>query len=164
MIVAILANVVSARRFSRWDWTANRRYSLTPATVQTLHDLSETIQIWVLFGPADPLEQSVKQMLVAYRAEAAKPDGRYVDPGRDVVALEDVRKRFKIETGRTEQGHVVADAIVVVARGDKHWFLSTSDMVEISSGNDTQVKPKEERALTGAIRNVLGSEKAKLCF
>ncbi|MBX3215116.1 MAG: GldG family protein [Labilithrix sp.] len=164
MIVVVLVNVAATRRFTRWDWTSNKRYSLTPATVQTLRELPETIQIWVLLGPADPLEQSVKQLLVSYQAETTKLDIRYVDPDRDVVALEDVKKRFKIETGRTEQGHVVADAIVVVARGDKHWFLSTSDMVEISAGDDTQVKPKEERALTGAIRNVLGSEKAKLCF
>lgn len=164
MIVVVLVNVAATRRFTRWDWTSNKRYSLTPATVQTLRELPETIQIWVLLGPADPLEQSVKQLLVSYQAETTKLDIHYVDPDRDVVALEDVKKRFKIETGRTEQGHVVADAIVVVARGDKHWFLSTSDMVEISAGDDTQVKPKEERALTGAIRNVLGSEKAKLCF
>ncbi len=164
MIVVVLVNVISTRRFTRWDWTSNKRYSLTPATVQTLRELPDTIQIWVLLGPADPLEQSVKQLLVAYQAETPKLDIHYVDPDRDVVALEDVKKRFKIETGRTEQGHVVADAIVVVARGDKHWFLSTSDMVEISAGDDTQVRPKEERALTGAIRNVLGSEKAKLCF
>ena len=42
--------------------------------------------------------------------------GEYVelhpaDPDRDAVALEDIKKRFKIETGRTEEGHVVADAI-----------------------------------------------------
>src|SRR5262249_24699073 len=73
-------------------------------------------------------------------------------------------KRFKIETGRTEEGHVVADAIVVVARGERHWFLNTSDMVEVSSGDDTRVKPREERAFTGAIRNVLGASKTNLCF
>ncbi len=164
MVVVVLVNVVATRRFTRWDWTANKRYSLTPATTQTLHDLPGTVQIWVLLGPADPLEQSVKQLLVAYQAETSKLDIHYVDPDRDVLALEDVKKRFKIETGRTEQGHVVADAIVVVAREEKHWFLSTADMVEISAGDDTRVKPKEERALTGAIRNVLGSEKVKLCF
>lgn len=164
VVLVVLLNVASTRHFKRWDWTSTKRYSLTPATVQTLHELPGTIQVWVLLGAADPLEQSVKQLLVAYQAEATKLDIHYVDPDRDVVALEDVKKRFKIETGRTEEGHVVTDAIVVVANGDKHWFLSTSDMVEISTGDDTRVKPKEERALTGAIRNVLGSEKVKLCF
>jgi hypothetical protein len=164
MIVAVLLNVVSSRHYTRWDWTSNKRYSLTPATVETLRGLSSPIEIWVMLGPADPIEQSVKQLLVAYGAETTKLDIHYVDPDRDVVALEDLKKRFKIETGRTEQGHVVTDAIVVVARGDKHWFVSMSDMVEISSGDDTRVTPKEERALTGAIRNVLGTERVKLCF
>lgn len=164
MIVIVLVNVIATRRFTRWDWTSNKRYSLTPATIQTLHDLPEPIQVWVLLGPADPLEQSVKQLLVAYQAETTKLDIHYVDPDKDVVALEDVKKRFKIETGRTDQGHVVTDAIVVVARGERHWFLNTADMVEISQGDDTRVKPKEERALTSAIRSVLSRDKSKLCF
>lgn len=164
MVVVVLLNVVAARHYVRWDWTSNQRYSLSPATTQTLHELPDGVQIWVLLGGADPLEQSVKQLLVAYSAETTKLDIHYVDPDRDTAALQDLQKRFKIETGRTEQGHVVTDAIVVVARGDKHWFLTTSDMVEISAGDDTRVKPREERALTGAIRNVLGTEKAKLCF
>lgn len=164
VVLAFLLNVVAGRRFTRWDWTSNQRYTLTPATRETLHALTEPVQIWVLLGSADPIEQSVKQLLVAYQAETTKLDVHFVDPDRDAVALEDVKKRFKIETGRTEQGHVVADAIVVVARGERHWFLATSDMVEIAAGDDTRVKPKEERALTGAIRNVLGSSKTRLCF
>ena len=164
MIVAVLVNVVAARRYTRWDWTSNKRYTLSPATVQTLRDLPDTVQIWVLLGSSDPLEQSVKQLLVAYAAETTKLDVHYVDPDRDTAALEDLRKRFKIETGRTEQGHVVADAIVVVARGDKHWFLTAADMIEVTSPDDPRVKPREERAFTGAIRNVLGGERTKLCL
>lgn len=164
MIVVVLLNVVATRRFTRWDWTSNKRYTLNEATIQTLHDLPEPIQVWVLLGPSDPLEQSVRQLLVAYQAETTKLDVHYVDPDRDALAREDVKKRFKIEVGRTEQGQVVADAVVIVARGDRHWFLGTSDLVEIAGGDDTHVKPKEERALTGAIRNVLGSAKTKLCF
>jgi hypothetical protein len=163
MAVVVLLNVAVGRRFTRWDWTSNKRYSLSPATVQTLHDLPDPVQIWVLLGSADPLEQSVKQLLVAYQAETTKLDIRYVDPDRDTVALEDVRKRFKIETGRTEDGHVVADAVVVVARADRHWFVTASDMVEVAA-DDTKVRPREERALTGAIRSVLGGAKTKVCF
>lgn len=164
MVVVVLVNVIGARRYTRWDWTSNKRYTLSPATVQTLHDLPDTVQVWVLLGPADPIEQSVKQLLVAYQAETTKLDVHYVDPDKDTVALEDVRKRFKIETGRTEDGHVVADAIVVVARGERRWFITSADMVEVAASDDTRVKPREERALTGAIRNVLGGEKTRICF
>lgn len=164
MAVVVLVNVLAARRFTRWDFTANKRYTLSPATVQTLHELPETLQVWVLLGQADPLEQSVKQLLVAYRAETPKLEVHYIDPDKDTIALEDVRKRFKIETGRTEDGHVVADAVVVVANATRHWFITGSEMVELSSSDDTKVKPREERALTGAIRNVLGGTKTKVCF
>lgn len=164
MLIAVLLNVVAGRHFTRWDWTSNQRYSLSPATLETLRSLSEPVEVWVLLGPADPIEQSVKQLLVAYQAETTKLDIHYVDPDRNVVALEDVKKRFKIETGRTEEGHVVADAIVVVAKGSRHWFLSASDMVEVQAGDDTRVKPKEERAMTGAIRSVLAAQKSRLCF
>ncbi len=164
VVVVVLANVLVSTRYSRWDWTANKRYSLSTPTIETLRTLPDGVQVWVLLGPADPLEQSVKQLLVAYQAETTKLDVRFVDPDKDVVALEDVRKRFRIETGRTEQGHVVADAVVVVARGDKHWFLTPADLIEVSNGDDTRVKPKEEQAVTSAIRNVLGGTKTKLCF
>ncbi len=163
MTVVVLVNVLAERRFTRWDWTTDRLYTLSAATIQTLHDLPDTIEVWVLLGPADPIEQSVKQLLVAYRAETSRLDVHYIDPERDVLALEDVKKRFRIETGRTEEGHVAADAVVVVARGDKHWFITSSEMVEIAA-EGARVKPREERALTGAIRNVLGGSKTTICF
>lgn len=164
MIVALLLNVVAARRFTRFDWTTNKRYSLSAPTVQTLRELPDTVQIWVLLGSADPLEGSVKQLLTAYRAETTKLDVRHVDPDRDPVALEDLRRKYNVETSRTDSGHNVADAIVIVARGDKRWFIRPSDMVEVASGDETKVKPREEQALTSAIRNVVTGEKARLCF
>ena len=110
---------------------------------------------------ADPLEQSVKQLLVAYQAETTKLDVHYVDPDRDAVALEDVQEALQ-DRDRAHRGrHVVTDAIVVVARGDKHWFLTDARHGRDLGGDDTQVKPTEERALTGAIRNVLGGEKTR---
>ncbi|MDB4946780.1 MAG: Mucin 2 precursor [Labilithrix sp.] len=164
MAVVVLLNVLAARRFTRWDATANKRYTLSTATIQTLHDLPQTTEIWVLLGSADPLEQGVKQLLVAYQAETTKLEIHYVDPERDLLALEDVKKRFKIETGRTDDGHVAADAVVVVARGERHWFVTSGEMIEPSSTDDTRVKPREERALTGALRNVSAAAKTKVCF
>lgn len=164
MTVVVLLNVATARRYARWDFTANKRYSLSAATVQTLRDLPDTVHLWVLLGSADPLEQSVKQLLVAYQGETTKLEVHYVDPDRDALAFEDVRKRFQIETGRTEAGHVVADAVVVAARGDAHWFVTGPELVQVAEADDTRVKPREERALTGAIRNVLGGTKARVCF
>lgn len=164
ILLAAVVNLLVARHYTRWDWTKSKRYTLTPATITTLRGLEEPVDLWVLMGPADPLEQSVKQLLVAYQAETSRLQVRYVDPDRDTAALEDVRKKFKVDTGRTEDGHVVTDAILIAARGEKHWFVGASDMIEISNAEDGRAKPREEQAITAAIRNVLGGEKAKLCF
>ena len=164
MLLGLVLNVLGARHYKRWDWTTSQRYSLTPATLTTLHDLPDTVELWVMLGSQDPLAQSVKQLLVSYAAETTKLDVHWVDPDRDRVALEDVRRRFRIQAGVTEEGHVATDAIMVVARGEKHWFLGATDMVEVAEGDDPRAKPKEEQAITGAIRNVLGGEKARLCF
>ena len=164
VFLAVALNVIAARHYKRWDVTTGKRYTLSPATLATLHDLGDTIDVWVLLGGADPLEQSVKQLLVAYQAETSKLVIHYIDPDRDAVSLVDVQQRFKIEAGRTADGRVSTDAVVVVARGDRHWFVTPSDLVDVSPDDDTRAKPHEEQALTGAIRNVLGGEKARVCF
>ncbi|HWL86274.1 MAG TPA: GldG family protein [Polyangiaceae bacterium] len=163
VVLAIVVNVLAARHFRRWDWTTGKRYTLSAATLSTVHGLSEPVQIWVLLAGGDPLEQSVKQLLVSYGAETNELDIHYIDPDRDFVALQDVRKRFNIDVDRTEQGRIVTDAILVVARGDRHWFLLPSDMFEVA-GDDNRAKPREEQAITGAIRQVLGGERLRICF
>lgn len=164
MVVVTVLNVMAARHYKRWDFTSNKRYTLSTATLDTLRSLPGPVQIWVLMGSADPMEQSVKQMLVAYQAETDKLDIHYVDPDRDRLAFEDVRKRYRIEAGRTEDNRVVTDAVMVVAYGDKHWFIGPSDMVEVSEADDVKAKPREEQAITRAIRNVLRGDKTKVCF
>jgi hypothetical protein len=164
IVFGVTLNFLSARHYHRWDWTAAKRYSLTPPTLETIHSLPDHVEVWVLMGDGDPLQLSVKQMMTAYLAETDKLDVHYIDPDRDAVALEDIRKRYEIQTGRTADGRVVTDAIMVVAHGDRHWFLTSSDMFEVSSAEDARAKPREEQAITSAIRNVIGGEKPKLCF
>ena len=60
----------------------------------------------------------------------------------------------------TTAHRLTTDAVVIVASGDQHWFLTTQDLFEPS--DETHVRPSEERALTQAIRHVLGGERAKL--
>ncbi len=163
-VAMVTANIIGARHFSRWDMTENKRYSLSRPTIETLHSLPGTMEVWVLMGPGDPLGESVKQLLVSYRAETDKLDVKYIDPDRDTAKFEDVKRRFHIEAGRTEDGRLVADAVIVVAREDKHWFVTASDLFEVSGTSEGRAKPREEEAVTGAIRNVLGGQKSVLCF
>lgn len=164
IVIAVVLNVLGARHYKRWDLTSDRRYSLSPATVETLRSLPETVHVWVLFSGGDPLKESVKQMLVAYQAETTKIEVHYIDPDKNPAGFADVKKRFKMDAGRTIGSSVVSDAVIVVSRDDRHWFISPSDLVEVENADDPRAKPREERALTGALRNVLGGDKPKLCF
>ncbi len=163
VVLAGVANVLAEHHFARWDWTRDKRWSISPATVETLHGLERTVDVWAIAGPADPLEQSLRQLLTAYQATTTRIDVHWIDPDRDAVQLLDLQHRFGLEAGRTEDGRVATDAIVVVSSGEKHWFLTPPDMFE-ASDDDKRAKPREERALTEAIRNVLGGDLAKLCF
>jgi hypothetical protein len=162
MVLALLANVLAARHFTRWDWTVDRRWSLSPATIETLRTLDQPVDLWAIAGPGDPIEQSLRQLLLEYEAHSSRLAVHWIDPDRDAVQLMDLQSRFGLEAGRAEDGRVATDAVVIVASGDKHWFLTPQEMV--SQSDDVHVKPREERALTRAIRSVLGGEKAKLCF
>jgi hypothetical protein len=162
VVLAGVVNILGARHFTRWDWTTGKRWSLSPATVETLHTLEQRVDVWAIAGRGDPVEQSLRQLLTSYVAATSRIEVHWIDPDRDAVQLVDLQRRFGLEAGRTEDGRVATDAIVIVASGDKHWFLTPTDMFEAS--DEVRVKPREERALTQAIRAVLGGEKAKLCF
>jgi hypothetical protein len=162
MVLAAVVNVLGARHFTRWDWTQSKRWSLSPATLETLHTLEQPIEVWAIAGPGDPFQQSLRQLLTSYAAQSSRVEVRWIDPDRDTVQLVDLHRRFGLEAGRAEDGRVDTDAIVIVASGEKHWFLTPGDMLE--NADDVHVKPREERALTQAIRGVLGGAKARLCF
>jgi hypothetical protein len=165
VVLAAVVNVLGARHFTRWDWTRDRRWSLSPATIETLRSLDTRevrVTLWVVAGEADPVEGSLRQLVAAYEAVTSRLDVHWIDPDRDAVQLVDLQRRFGLEAGRTEDGRLATDAIVIAASGDRHWFLTQAEMFEQS--DDVHVKPREERALTQAIRSVLGGGKTRLCF
>ncbi|MFO0666102.1 MAG: GldG family protein [Polyangiaceae bacterium] len=163
-VLAVVLNVLGARHYKRWDATSDKRYTLSAATLETLHGLSDTIDIWVFVPGGDPLRESVKQTLAAYQAETTKLDVHWLDPDRNPQGYADARRRFKMDSAQHGGANGSTDAIMVVARGDKHWFIAPTDLVEIEKADDPRAKPREEKAFTLAIRNVLGGEKTKLCF
>jgi hypothetical protein len=164
VVLAVGINVLSARHFARWDWTQSKRWSLSSATLQTLQTLANPVELWIVAGKGDPIEPSLRQLVEAYAGASSTSQltVRWIDPDRDAAQLIDLQRRFGLEAGRTEDGRVATDAVVIAASGEKHWFLTHEDLVAPS--DDAHVKPREERALTQAIRSVVGGERAKLCF
>jgi ABC-type uncharacterized transport system len=167
--IALLVNVLAVRHYRRFDLTQDKRYSLSPATITTLHELTQPVDLWILMSNGDPLRESVRQMLVAYGGETDKLTAHYIDPDRDPAAYLDVRAKFRMEAGRNTAdvaagAGVSSDAVIVVSQANRHWFIAPNDLVTIENADDPRAKPREERALTGALRNVVSGAKTEVCF
>ncbi|HKO47568.1 MAG TPA: GldG family protein [Polyangiaceae bacterium] len=162
-LLAVNSNVLVARWYKRWDLTAERLYTLSPATLKTLHALDQPLQVTVLLGRADPLSVSVRQMLVQYRAETSKLTSRFVDPDQNPAEFQVLQKDLGLLTGRAEDGRLVTDAALVITRGERHWFITTDELVHYDDQSG-KARPRLEQALTEGIVNVLGETKAKACF
>jgi hypothetical protein len=161
VVIAVLLNVLAARHYQRFDWTEAGLYTLTPVTTQTLQDLSEPIEITVLLAAGDPLGLTVRHLLDAYGAKSRRLVVRYVDPERDAAAFLAIQQKYAIALGRTDSGQLVTDAAIVVARGKRHHFIASSDLVAIDQRG---ARPRVERVLTASIRRVVAGEAPRVCF
>lgn len=162
--LAVLVNVGAARNYKRWDLTSAQLYTLSEPTKTTLRGLGEPVEIYVLLSQSDALLTSVRHMMVSYAAETTKLKISYVDPDRSPAEFLALKEKYGIVAGRTEDGRVVADASVLVVKGDKRWFLTSSDLVDSSEENEGRARPRLEQGFTTAIRNVLNGERDKICF
>ncbi len=128
-LLAVNLNVLVARWYKRWDLTAERLYTLSPATLKTLHALDQPLVVTVLLSRADPLSVSVRQMLVQYRAETSKLTSKFVDPDQNPAEFQVLQKDLGLLTGHAEDGRVVSDASLVISRGERRWFITADELV-----------------------------------
>ncbi|PIE05542.1 MAG: hypothetical protein CSA75_04205, partial [Sorangium cellulosum] len=162
--ITLLVNVVSARHYKRWDFTSSQLYTLSAATLSTLHSLEQTVTIEVLLSSGDPLQGSIKNLVERYGAETTRLSIRFVDPDRYPAEFVAVQQKYGIVAGRTEDGRVVTDAAIILASRDRHWFITPDDLVDFSDIDDGKTKSKLEQSITEGIRAVVGGEQRRICF
>lgn len=164
MVLAVVANVYTARHYTRWDVTKGGLFTLSEPTLQTLHSLEEPVQIYVMLPAGDPLTTSVEHVLSAYEAETSRLEVKTTDPDRHPAEFLAIQQKYGVEVGKTEDGRILTDAAIIVARRDKPYFLTANDLVAVEDEEDVRVRPRLEEAITTAIRAVLGGKKPRVCF
>lgn len=162
MVIAVNANVLCARFYTRWDVSTGGLYTLSPATTRILHDLPDTVTLTVLLARTDPLLPPLRQLLVGYGAQTSRLEVKYLDPEQNPAEFAAVQQKYGVTAGKAEDGRIVTDAVILVARGDRTWFVTSDELGQ--SDDEGREKPRLEQAVTEGIAGVLGSEKAKLCF
>ena len=163
MVLAMLVNVLVARHYRRWDWTRGGLYTLSEATVGTLHGLPERVKIYVLLPGGDGLTLSVEHLLESYRAETSQLEVELVDPDRRPADFLALAQRYGIDAER-EEGRIVAGVAAIVVRGDRRELIRQQELVEIDADDDLKRRPRLEQAFTSALRAVSGGDHPKACF
>jgi gliding motility-associatede transport system auxiliary component len=161
-ILAVCSNVLAARFFRRWDVTSAGLYTLSPPTLDTLHGLSEKLDIIVLLGQGDPDYGGLVRLLDQYRAESRLLDVRYVDPDRNPAEFVALSTRYRLSEGRTEDGRLISEAAMLIARGDTRWVIGAEDISEFDEENGV-VTPRVEQAVTEGLRQVLEPTSLVVC-
>ncbi len=162
-LLLVNVNVLGARWYQRWDVTSDKLYSLSQPTRELLVGLQEPVDVNVLLSKSDPLTVSVRHMLEAYSAQTRQLRVRYVDPDRSPAEFLAVQQKYQILAGKAEDGRVITDAVIVLAQGPKHWFITSDELVKLDEDSG-RARPALELALSSALDNLRRAEKAKLCF
>jgi len=161
--LAVNVNLLAARFYERWDYTREGLYTLSEPTLRTLHSLGDTVEVILLLSRSDPLNASLRQLLTAYSAETERLRVRLLDPDQHPAEFSAIQQKYGIVTAKTEDGQAVTDASLVIAQGERHWFVTSEELVRLDPDGE-HVRPALEQALTEGIANVLRREKALVCF
>jgi hypothetical protein len=102
-------------------------------------------------------------MLESYRAETPQLRLRFVDPDRSPAEFSAVQQKYQILAGKADDGRVITDAAIVLAAGERHWFVTAEELVRVDEDSGL-ARPALEQALSTALANVRRTERAKLCF
>lgn len=162
-LLAVMANWAVMRAPHRWDVTSNQLYTLSPATSQTLQSLSSPVELIVFLGESDPQMGSVRQLLEHYRAESSQLTILYVDPDRNPAQFVALQNRFRLSEGRSERGHLVSDAALLVVSGSERWVIPPEHIVHFDPETGS-VQPLLEQSLTEGLRQVLHPQVTRACF
>lgn len=151
----------------RVDLTADRAYSLSPATVSLLQDLAEPLLIRAYLSERThpllaPLAPQIGGLLEEYRiAGRGAVTAQVIDPGTDPQAEEEAAQRYSIRPtpfqveDRFEQGIVNSYFDVLVSYGDQYEVLGFQDLIRIDRGRGGAIEVRLrnfEYDLTRAIK------------
>jgi hypothetical protein len=163
IVIAVFVNVLGARHYRRWDWTADGLYTLSHVTEETLTALSEPIDVWVLSSESEPVTLTLRHLLTNYRAKSDRLHLHFIDPDTNPAELFAAQQKLGIVAGKAENGHVVTDATVVIVRGERKHYLGAGELVRVEQGGEMRVRPQVEKMLTAGLREVLSGEPVSIC-
>ena len=157
--ILVALNYLSARHWSRGDWTRTKIYSLSETTKKVVKNLSRPVQITVFLSRGNRLSGPVTELANRYRALSSKIEVEFVDPRREPVRAEALARDFGLR-----------DGTVLFRSGEKKKYVEQDKMAEFDFagagfGGQPEVKAfKGEEAFTSAILDVTENKVTRVYF
>ncbi len=163
VVATICLNVLAVRFDQRFDLTSDRRYTLSPVTLETVRALDEAVTVHVLLGRGDPVAPTVRELLAEYAAASRRLHVEWCDPDRDPAAFLARRTKLGIQSGQTRDGQVLEDSVLVVESGTRRYYVTTEDLASVDPDTGT-TESHLEQALTRGLRSVRETSRPIVCF
>lgn len=131
-------NIVASRKNHRWDWTEDKRYTLSEKTLSILGGLTDDVQVLAFFQPGDPKGEQFRHLADDMRPHSDHLKIDLIDPLRDPQKAEDYKLTSEngtvvlvvnTKTERLEQKFdetTFADALIRLTSGEDHkvcWMI-----------------------------------------
>jgi ABC-type uncharacterized transport system involved in gliding motility auxiliary subunit len=152
-------NYLSARHWTRGDWTKAKIYSLSETTKKVVAGLKKPVRITVFMTRASRLFVPVRELLTRYKALSPNIQVEELDPERNPARAEQLVKEFGVK-----------QATVVFRSGDKKKYVEEDKLAEFDFsgaqfGGPAEVKAfKGEEQFTSALLAVTEEQAAKIYF
>ena len=129
-IVAFIS-VMNARHNAQWDVTKNKRYSLSPQTVQILKGLADPVQVTGFFQEESPEKNMALGLLTQYTRVSAKFKYELVDPNR--------------EPARAQAANVTSYGTIIVKLKEREERLQNLSEEEMTNAIIRVLRPHKKR-------------------
>lgn len=165
--IVLMANYLAFRHYTRWDWTSERRFTLSERTTETLRELPDDVELYLFLSDGEPNYVDVRELLDRYRAESSHVVVHFVDAVRQRTEYEALADRYGLGEAMFADGSMGADAAILVASGDRHWTITRDDLIAVDFGggeDGPRVDMRAEQAITGGIVEVVMGRRTRVCL
>jgi hypothetical protein len=149
LAMAVMANVLTARHYLRFDWTGARYHELHNRTRNILGALEGPLKAIVFMPGEDELglmekvQADTRNLLREFEYYArGKLQVEYVDQHLDPVRARQLFEDYKLGTDKRD--------VVIFVRGERSKFVTLEEMVELDRGKNPYVpEPARIRSFKG---------------
>ncbi len=169
VMLVVLVNYISFRRFDRWDLTQEKLFTLSERTEEVLKQLDQPVELFLFMASGEPNFHEMRELLTRYQTKTDKISFQTVDPDREPAKFRLLAEKYGVRAAMHESGQTEAELALLAISGDKRWSVTRDDLVDLdygslgTEGQAPKVNVKTEQALTGAIVQVTSGRATKVC-